>query len=71
MSEIHLQPKTIGVFNNRPDYRSSIRPVVQVNADVLSDFEFAVWWLWFAGHAKILYQPFSIGSYPQTKVNPE
>jgi hypothetical protein len=40
--EIHLQPKTIGVFNNRSDYSFfDSASVLQVHADALADLEFA------------------------------
>ena len=53
--EIHLQPKTIFVFNNSSDYDLCDSASVQVYADVLADLKFALRLVRFAGHAEILW----------------
>jgi hypothetical protein len=51
VSEIDLQATAILVFNSRPDRRLLDPASVQVDADVLADFEFSLWLLRFARHA--------------------
>jgi hypothetical protein len=66
--KIHLQPKTIGAFNDRFDCGFFDSASVHVYAGALADLEFAFTLVLLAGHAEILHQPLSICRYSQTNI---